>query len=536
MPFGYYILSDYYNIITTAKYTGNIFICFRYNDTETVDGNNVKILQYKEIEDQTEIFAIQQENISIGDTIWNLTAADYPEVLCEGSMESLSFIIDGTSLEINASDDNFVYSTSIYSKYGNWFIAWLNEPMYFHKKFSKWYLATMLIGETQDDTFSLKTGESMNLVDGFAITPLEDDDGIIWFYITKDGKVIRSWIVKENRRYYYSNVYENWYFNILKFKVDTITVGPEYNLINISGLKLISPDLFIFETPNEDILSGFNITSHDYTLQIKLNTPDDKIRLIKGGVVNLIGDKFRFKLDEEGNVGGILNRPEIIQMWDDITISQDNSTNTICGIGEVLSTFIIAQPYNNTSTITINSATVDVNDTITIPVTIVNVKDVECVRFNVSYDPGVAEILNITANSAVPLSTVTYTLDTGSAAIELTNNPDRITVTDATPLVDITFQTGENTGITALKLQNVELVNTGSYAPDTIVNGSITVCIKGDFNNNNRVDIGDAAKVAFMVAGKVEDDLRADFNHNGRVDIGDAAKISFYLAQKVNEL
>ena len=74
------------------------------------------------------------------------------------------------------------------------------------------------------------------------------------------------------------------------------------------------------------------------------------------------------------------------------------------------------------------------------------------------------------------------------------------------------------------------------YIPDTIVNGSITVGIKGDFNNNGYVDIGDVAKVAFMVAGKVPEELSADFNDNGYVDIGDAAKIAFYLAGKVSEL
>jgi len=62
------------------------------------------------------------------------------------------------------------------------------------------------------------------------------------------------------------------------------------------------------------------------------------------------------------------------------------------------------------------------------------------------------------------------------------------------------------------------------------------IVIKGDFNNNGRVDIGDVAKVAFMVAGIVPEELSADFNDNGYVDIGDAAKIAFYLAGKVGEL
>ena len=74
------------------------------------------------------------------------------------------------------------------------------------------------------------------------------------------------------------------------------------------------------------------------------------------------------------------------------------------------------------------------------------------------------------------------------------------------------------------------------YIPDTIVNGSITVGIKGDFNNNGRVNIGDVTNVAFMIAGKMPEELSADFNENGRVDIEDAARITFYLEGKVDEL
>jgi len=133
-------------------------------------------------------------------------------------------------------------------------------------------------------------------------------------------------------------------------------------------------------------------------------------------------------------------------------------------------------------------------------------------------------------------STITYTLETGKARIKLTD-PDVITAASATGVIDIIFKASENTGNTTLEMQDVKLFNeTGSHFPDSIENGCITVCIKGDFNNNNRVDIGDAAKVAFMVAGKVSEDPRADFNNNGRVDVGDAAKISFYLAGKVEGL
>ena len=60
--------------------------------------------------------------------------------------------------------------------------------------------------------------------------------------------------------------------------------------------------------------------------------------------------------------------------------------------------------------------------------------------------------------------------------------------------------------------------------------------VKGDFNNNGEVDIGDVSYIACMVVGKVKPDLEADFNGNGRVDIGDVVMIAYYLVGMVNGL
>ncbi|MFQ6120368.1 MAG: DUF4430 domain-containing protein, partial [Methanosarcinales archaeon] len=65
---------------------------------------------------------------------------------------------------------------------------------------------------------------------------------------------------------------------------------------------------------------------------------------------------------------------------------------------------------------------------------------------------------------------------------------------------------------------------------------TISVTVKGDFNGNGRVDIGDVTYVAYMIVGKVPMDLKADFNGNGRVDIGDASKIAYYLVGKIDTL
>ncbi|UUX92572.1 lectin like domain-containing protein [Methanoplanus endosymbiosus] len=64
----------------------------------------------------------------------------------------------------------------------------------------------------------------------------------------------------------------------------------------------------------------------------------------------------------------------------------------------------------------------------------------------------------------------------------------------------------------------------------------ITVFIKGDFNGNGIVDIGDVSRVAYMVVGLTPVDMAADFNGNGEVDTGDAAKIAWYFVGKIGEL
>jgi len=60
--------------------------------------------------------------------------------------------------------------------------------------------------------------------------------------------------------------------------------------------------------------------------------------------------------------------------------------------------------------------------------------------------------------------------------------------------------------------------------------------VKGDFNGDGAVDIGDVAKVAYMVVGKADADPAADFNENGAVDIGDAARIAYYFIGKIEAL
>ena len=194
----------------------------------------------------------------------------------------------------------------------------------------------------------------------------------------------------------------------------------------------------------------------------------------------------------------------------------------------------------SSGSISIRSANAPLNSTITIPVSVANVTNISWISFNLLYNSSVATVISVSANESFTGSSVTPNIDNanGITSIVLTNL-NLISASAETPVIDIDFIiTGGSGSATSLDLQNVEFsdVNSNPYIPAVVVDGQITVGTKGDFNGNGRVDIGDVAKVAFMVAGKVPKDVNADFNGNGRVDIGDAAKIAFYLAGKLSEL
>ena len=196
--------------------------------------------------------------------------------------------------------------------------------------------------------------------------------------------------------------------------------------------------------------------------------------------------------------------------------------------------------YTQNDTTSIGSANTPPNSTVTIPLSVANVINISGISFDLLYNSSVVIVSSVSANESFAGSSITQDIDNvnGTTRVALTNS-NLISASAETPVIDIAFNiTGGSGSSTSLDLKNVTFSDTNfnPYTPAVVVDGQITVRIKGDFNGNGRVDIGDVAKVAFMVAGKVQEDPNADFNGNGRVDIGDAAKIAFYLAGKVSEL
>ncbi|MFA5415846.1 MAG: hypothetical protein WC295_10140, partial [Methanoregula sp.] len=139
--------------------------------------------------------------------------------------------------------------------------------------------------------------------------------------------------------------------------------------------------------------------------------------------------------------------------------------------------------------------------------------------------------------SAIGTNTLTTNLTPGRARIAVTGT-DGITINNRAALFNLNITgVGVNKAETPMTVLNAHWSETSfDVHPFTTINGSIIIGVRGDFNGNGFVDIGDTARVAYMVARLTPVDMAADFNFVGTVDIGDASKIACYLVGKVAAL
>jgi PKD repeat protein len=174
------------------------------------------------------------------------------------------------------------------------------------------------------------------------------------------------------------------------------------------------------------------------------------------------------------------------------------------------------------------------------PIFIANVTNASGIRFGLTYNPAVIYITNLTANTSLTGATLEYEINnsTGSVNVSLTTTSP-ITTSTAIGIVNINVESKGSTGQQcALSTDFAEWTDPAFGAiPLSVRQGTVRIeGIRGDFNHNGRVDIGDVTRVAYMAVGLVPYDIQADFNGNEIVDSGDAAKIAWYYVGKINIL
>jgi hypothetical protein len=175
-----------------------------------------------------------------------------------------------------------------------------------------------------------------------------------------------------------------------------------------------------------------------------------------------------------------------------------------------------------------------------IPISVMHLTAGTGMSFNLTYDPTVIRINEITLNeSYASASSLEVNATPGLVRLSLTCT-DGITIGSAVPLFLLnTTGTGAIGSLTPLALHHAQW-SEGSFVPlpfDTVDGSALVYRIRGDLNGNAVVDIGDTAKTAFMVVNRIPHLIPdADFNNNGRIDVGDASKIARYLVGKIAEL
>ncbi len=390
--------------------------------------------------------------------------------------------------------------------------------------------------------------EKLSLNENYTIVPVDiqvlNYPDTLWLRLYKDDVMVDEVLLLEKQNYsYYSAGQE-----IISTNLDVIFMGMNTDLIKFE-------DLYQYSEVDGSLLNYYE----DLLLRLGRFIPPSAPAIISFEPTTFIIDdlgatrKFTIFMDQSANVNWYINGTEI-QFNESVSNAEYTNTSAVAGTwiisaiannvnGIAMQNWtwtVMAENYNIGEFISIGSASAPMNSTITVPISVANVTNISGIYLELLYNSSVAIVSSVNTNESFTGSGITPNVDNvnGITSIVLTN-PNLISTSAETPVIDITFiLTGGFGSSTSLDLQNVEFSDAefNPYTPAVVVDGQITVGIKGDFNGNGEVDIGDVAMVAFMVAGNVPEDLNADFNGNGRVDIGDAAKIAAYLAGNVSEL
>ncbi|NOR46906.1 MAG: hypothetical protein GQ533_02500 [Methanosarcinaceae archaeon] len=402
----------------------------------------------------------------------------------------------------------------------------------------------------------MDSNEKLSLYENYTIVPVDvqllyypnsryyHTNESLWLRLYKDDVMVDEEILSAGQDYsYYSAGQE-----IISTNLDAIFIGMNTELIKFE-------DFYQYSELDGSLLKYYG----DILLRLGYYSPPGAPAITSFEPTTLISDvegatrKFTIFVDQSVNVNWYINGTEI-QFNESVSNAEYTNISAVAGtwiISAIANNAngiatqnwtwtVMAENESSSEFISIGSASAPMNSTITVPISVANVTNISGIYFELLYNSSVAIVSNVSTNESFTGSGITPNIDNvdGITSIVLTN-PNLISTQVETPVIDITFIiTGGFGSSTSLDLQNVEFSDAefNPYTPADVVDGQITVGIKGDFNGNGIVDIGDVAIVAFMVAGNVPEDLNADFNGNGRVDIGDAAKIAAYLAGNVSEL
>jgi C1A family cysteine protease len=217
------------------------------------------------------------------------------------------------------------------------------------------------------------------------------------------------------------------------------------------------------------------------------------------------------------------------------------ATNSLGSDSEVKNAYITA--LSPVSDMTIRAGSLDLGTGMngTIPISVTNITNAEGIGYTITFNPFSVGIMDVAVNTSVAEGTdITYEINnqTGTLEVAMTRTNGTYTA-GAVPLriLDITIRAENAIGESQIGIRDAEWSRNFIDIPfGRIEAGILNIHLRADFNRNNRIDIGDVAKVAWMAAGLVPEDPEADFDGEGHVTGADAARIAYYYVGKIQAL
>jgi S-layer protein (TIGR01567 family) len=212
--------------------------------------------------------------------------------------------------DLTIGEGNLTYTTALWADPDtptDLYVAWLGEKFFVVDNGSgDWIISEKLVDEDDDDDHLLRVGESLSLPEGFALSALEIDvdGGEGWISLTKDGEEIDNEVVQEGNYFVFEeDLGASDDTVVINFTVETVFAGMNTNLVKINDIDLISMDTVEVENNDEDLIDDFKVRTSDNSISIE---SIEDISLSEDGVVDIFGDRFSIRVNEDGDYAAVI--------------------------------------------------------------------------------------------------------------------------------------------------------------------------------------------------------------------------------------
>ena len=172
---------------------------------------------------------------------------------------------------------------------------------------TNWIIAEKLVDENSGDYHRISDNQTLSLPGGWGIKvkEIDPDNKTVWLSLTKDDWEIFNATVNESNNFVYkAYLGAPSKTEVLNITLKTVVVDDVHPIfVKINNIDLISTDTLEIKNNDTNLYDGYVIKTSTNQISI-LNDID--ILLSKGNVKNIISDLFSLRVNEAGDMAGLV--------------------------------------------------------------------------------------------------------------------------------------------------------------------------------------------------------------------------------------